>query len=96
MKKLFALLSFLILFTGFNCENEPLEGDFVIDNGISCTEATNEVQIAKANFNNANETNYSELCNAYKLSLQNKLTFCGEDSTVLDIINSLGDCIAEN
>lgn len=96
MKKFIALLSFLILFTAFNCENEPLEGDFVIDNGNSCTEANNEVQIAKSNFNNATQINYSELCNAYKLALQNKLLICGEDSTVQDIIVSLGDCIFDN
>lgn len=31
MKKLSALLSFLILFTAFTCEDEPLDGDFVDD-----------------------------------------------------------------
>lgn len=35
MKKLLALLSFLILFTAFTCEDEPLEGDFVIENGTN-------------------------------------------------------------
>lgn len=35
MKKITALLSFLILLTAFTCEDEPLEGDFVIDDGTS-------------------------------------------------------------
>ena len=96
MKKLVVFFSFLVLFTNFNCENEPLEGDFVVDNGNSCSEANNEVQLAKANFNDAMQLNYSELCNAYKLALQNKLIICGEDPTVQDIIDSLGDCILEN
>ena len=96
MKKLVVLFSFLVLFTNFNCENEPLEGDFVIENGNSCTEANNGVQLAKSNFNNATQLNYSELCNAYKLALQNKLSICGDDTTVQDIIDSLGDCILEN
>ncbi len=96
MKKLVVLFSFLVLFTNFNCENEPLEDDFVIENGNSCTEANNEVQLEKANFNNATQVNYSELCNAYKLALQNKLNICGVDITVQEIIDSLGDCIYEN
>jgi hypothetical protein len=93
MKKLIALLSFLILFTGFNCENEPLEGDFVIDEVNACTEANDEVQDAKVNFDNASELNYSELCNIYKTALQKKLTVCGDDGILQDLIESLGNCV---
>ena len=93
MKKIIALLAFLILFTGFNCENEPLEGDFALDNDNACTEANNQVQVAKANYDSASESNYSELCNIYKAALQNKLTICGDDGIVQDLINSLGDCL---
>jgi len=40
MKKLSALLSFLILFTAFTCENEPLEGEFVLEDNSSSVEGT--------------------------------------------------------
>ncbi len=92
MKRLFSSISLIILFSAFTCENEPLEGDFLVDDELSCTQANNQVQLAKANFNDATEGNYSELCNAYKLALQNKLEACGEDGTTQDIIDSLGNC----
>ncbi len=96
MKKFVCSIVFFILLTAFNCENEPLEGDFVIDDALSCTEANNEVQVAKANFNTATEVNFSELCNAYKLALQNKAIACGDDGSVQDIIDSLGNCSFTN
>jgi hypothetical protein len=96
MKRLFSSIACIVLFCAFTCENEPLEGDFIIFNELSCAEAIDEVQSAKANFNAATEGNYSELCNAYKLALQNRLEACGEDTTTQDIIDSLENCSFTN
>ena len=98
MKKLSALLSFLILFTAFNCENEPLEGDFVIEDGtdtaISCEEATQNTVTATANFSGVtpDDTNYTQLCLTYQSALENQIDACGDaDGSIQAIIDGL-DC----
>ncbi|NNK81702.1 MAG: hypothetical protein HKO92_01135, partial [Flavobacteriaceae bacterium] len=57
-----------------------------------CDAATAEVDGAETEFNNANDDNYTQLCNAYKTALQNKIDACGDDGTIQTIINDLGDC----
>lgn len=98
MKKLTALLSFLILFTAFTCENEPLDGDFVIDDNpdttISCAEATQNTVTATTNFAGVapDDENYTQLCLAYTSALQDQIVACGDDGTIQAIIDSLGNC----
>ncbi len=103
MKKISALLSFLILFTAFTCENEPLDGDFVLDDGtdttLSCEEATQNTVTATTNFSGVtpDDANYTELCLAYQYALQNQIDACGDDeSTLQAIISALGNCGDEN
>ena len=102
MKKITALLSLLFLFTAFNCENEPLEGDFVIEDGtdtvISCLEATENTVTATTNFTGVtiDDTNYTQLCLAYQNALTDQIDACGDDGTLQAIIDGLGNCGDEN
>ena len=69
-------------------------GDDDSDNGLSCSEATQNTATALSNFTNADESNFEALCNAYKLALQQQNTACGDPSgTIQIIIDGLGDCL---
>lgn len=98
MKKLNPLFAILfVLLTAFTCENEPLEGEFVFDNetnaNLTCTETTIALASALENFNNANDTNYDELCQAYSTALQNQINDCGDSNGNYEsILSTLGDC----
>lgn len=98
MKKFSALLSFLILFTAFTCENEPLEGDFVNDDGstssISCADASQNLVTATTNFAGVapDDPNYTQLCLVYTGALEDQIVACGDDGTIQSIIDSLGTC----
>ena len=98
MKKLCALLSFLILFTSFTCENESLEGEFADDQPdttISCEQAIQNMVTAITNFSEVtpDDVNYTQLCLAYQNALQDQIDACGDnDGTLQAILNSLGDC----
>ncbi len=102
MKKFSALLSFLILFTAFTCEDEPLDGDFVDeqpDTTISCEQAIQNMVTAITNFSEVTpaDANYTQLCLAYQDALQDQIDTCGdEDGTLQAIINSLGNCGDDN
>ena len=95
MKKFSALLSFLILFTAFTCENEPLEGDFENEDpsSSSCLEATQAYSTAAMNFADATDENYTELCGIYSNAIQDVIDNCGDPNGGLQVLlNSLGDC----
>lgn len=161
MKRIFALLTFLVLFTAITCENEPIdEGIQVVEPGGSCEQAvlntaeaalafleinegnyeqlcnayrdaleaqilacgdpdgsiqqgidalgdctdpgsfddceaaTEAASLAEINFNNATDDNFEELCNSYRLALENQITECGDDGTIQAILNDLGECVA--
>ncbi len=102
MKKISALLSFLILFTAFTCEDEPLDGDFVLDDGtdpaLSCAEATQNTVTATTNFVGVTlgDANYIQFCLAYKNALQDQIDACGDDGTLQTIVDSLGNCGDDN
>lgn len=70
-----------------DCSN----GDTTPDDCDAATTLTEEAEIA---FNNANEDDYTDLCNAYKTALLNKINACGDDGSIQAIINDLGDCAA--
>ena len=96
MKKIGLLVSFFILLTAFTCENEPLEGDFVTDDGpsaTSCADAIQNTGDAANAFVQATDDNYAALCNAYISALEDQLAFCGDDTGAIQtLIDSLGDC----
>ena len=92
--KNFVLLSCFILLSAFTCENEPLEGEFGVNTSVSCELAIQNLIIAADNFAGANpiDSNYTQLCLAYKVALQDQIIVCGDDGTLQTVINSLGDC----
>jgi hypothetical protein len=75
----------------------PIVGGLVaIDNGSSCLQATQQVNIALAAFNATDITmpNYTDACNAYKIALTDKIDACGDpDGSQQLIVDALGTCI---
>ncbi|MCK8482126.1 hypothetical protein [Psychroserpens algicola] len=66
------------------------------DDGLSCSEATQNTVTALTNFTNSESEpgSYEDLCNAYKLALQQQKEACGDSSgTIQSIIDGLGDCV---
>ena len=58
-----------------------------------CESATQEVETAQTAFENADNDNYTELCNTYVSALQNQISVCGDaDGSIQAIIDDLGDC----
>ena len=97
MKKISLLLGLLILLSAFTCENEPLEGDFTVDNQVSCEQAAINTQNAALAFLQVNEDNYTQLCTAYRNALQAQIQFCGDPDGILQTqIDSLGNCSNDN
>ena len=93
MKKIGFLLSLLVLLSAFTCENEPLEGDFVSEEDMSCAEASQATATAATAFIAATDDNYTELCTAYKEALENQIAACGDDTGNLQLaIDALGNC----
>lgn len=93
MKKLLSILSVFILLISFSCNDEPLEGDFVTENDTDCTATTQALANAALGFISATDETYAEICNAYKVALQNQILACGdEDNSLQTILESLGDC----
>jgi hypothetical protein len=59
-----------------------------------CEIATTATQAALDAFNMADESNYSNLCNAYVDALENQITACGDaDGNLQSTIDDLGDCV---
>ena len=88
------LICCLILLSAFTCENEPLEGEFGVDTSISCEIATQNLTTAGSNFvdSDTEDSNYTQLCLAYKVALQDQINACGDDGTLQTIYDNLGDC----
>lgn len=98
MKRIFILAPFIfILLTAFTCEDEPLEGDFFVEDPLTdCEIAINNSESAFAAFSNSNESNYTSLCNSYVNSLVALITECGDpDGSIQAEIDGLGDCTNE-
>ncbi|OUR91055.1 hypothetical protein A9Q87_11300 [Flavobacteriales bacterium 34_180_T64] len=64
--------------------------------GDDCENATTAVNLAQVNFENANPDFYTDLCNTYKLALQNQIDECGDDGSIQAIIDGLEDCTMVN
>lgn len=82
-----------------SCNIEPYGGDITEDSidtlPTTCEEAATNTSNAALNFANAatSDSNYHELCSAYKNALQNQLTICGDQTgTFQSLIDALGDC----
>jgi len=98
--KIASVFIFSILFTTiYSCNNEPLDSDLQENSEQSsgCVSVTSALQIASANFSASTNDNYTQVCNEYKIALQNKIDSCGDSSGNLEsTITSLGDCSTNN
>ena len=92
MKKIFFSICLLLLMTGFTCENEPLEGDFFTAEDAACNEAIAQTEEARVDYISATESTFNELCTAYKAALLNQIDICGDDGSLQQSIDDLGDC----
>jgi hypothetical protein len=84
--KLISGIAFLVILS-FSCSS---------DNNTpqpNCDEIIAQTLAAQNAFNNATAANHTELCNAYKVALQNQINSCGDPSGDLQvIITDLDDC----
>lgn len=91
-KKYGTVFSFIILFFWVSCDNEPYEGEIIIeDNACALAiEATNE---AGENYLMSTNNNSLVLCQIYKDAIQNQIEICGDENGLLqEIIEFLGSC----
>ncbi len=98
--KSFKIVSIFILslfvFTITSCDDEPLEGEFVTDDGgsgVTCVQATQNLATASATYGTtaADDASYSVVCNAYAVALQNMIDACGDDTGAIQtLLESLG------
>lgn len=96
MKKICVLASLFVLFIAANCDNEPLEGDFITEEQFACQQAVAAQIDASEAFGAATSENYTELCNALKVTLEAQIAVCGDSEGQLQgRIDELGDCIFE-
>lgn len=85
MKRLSLLL---VLFIIFNCAEKP-----VTPNERTCIDTTASLVEATTNFNATTPDNYLELCNAYRIALENQKEFCGDgDGNIQTLLEGLGNC----
>nr|WP_321236664.1 hypothetical protein [uncultured Psychroserpens sp.] len=91
MKKLVILICCMTLvYVSCNSSDDDGGSD---DDGLSCSEATQNTAMALANLTNGDENDYEALCNAYKVTLEQQISACGDSTgTIQTIIDGLGDC----
>jgi hypothetical protein len=96
IKKIFRTYVFASLFLFVNCDNEPYEGDIIIEDN-SCELAIQASNEAADNYLNANSENFNLFCQAYKDALENQIEKCGDsDGDLQLIIDGLSDCVFNN
>ncbi len=101
MRKILGLICLFTLLTAFTCENEPLEGEFVVEaptiptnpSDQNCQDATLAVAEAALEFLGAEDSDYSSICNSYRNALQAQISACGDpQGTLQAVVDGLGDC----
>lgn len=96
MKKNLVLCLYIALAVLVNCDNEPYEGDLIIEDNF-CELAMIATANAAEDFNSATNENSNLLCQVYRDALENQIAICGDNGGFLQvIINELGDCIIVN
>jgi len=97
MKRVLALLCVFVLCTAFQCEDEPLEGEFITEEVAACQEATLNTAEAALAFLDTSDVNFTQICIAYKEALEAQIGVCGdEDGSIQALIEELGDCTQES
>ncbi|MBU2940309.1 hypothetical protein KO494_12250 [Lacinutrix sp. C3R15] len=90
-----ASIVILSLFTFFSCDNEPLDGDFAIENEeteLTCVEATQNLAEISETYaiTPTDDASYAVICNDYAEALQNMITSCGDNTGALQsLLDSL-------
>lgn len=89
----------LFVFTITSCDDEPLEGEFVTDDGgseVSCVQATQNLATASATYGTTptDDVSYSVVCNAYAVALQNMIDACGDDTGAIQTLLESLSCPA--
>lgn len=57
-----------------------------------CTIARTATEMALQDYLNAPTLNYETACLAYVEAIENEISVCGDDGSLIDLINELGDC----
>ena len=97
MKKILGLLCVFLLCSAFQCDDEPLEGEFITDEAAACEAAIIDTAEAALEFLGAGNDTFTDICSAYKTALEAQITACGdEDGSLQAIIDQLGDCSVDN
>ena len=98
MRKVFGMLCCLFLFTASMCENEPLDNSILQNvSNEDCEQASTTTATTAQAYAEATESNYTEVCSAYKAALTTQIQSCGDSGGALQgLINSLGDCSTVN
>ncbi|MCA0153833.1 hypothetical protein [Winogradskyella vincentii] len=97
IRRILILFSFMWLFMAITCDNEPYEGDVVVDEIDNCLSATELTAQALVDFANTDVDSYNLLCQAYRDALEDQIEFCGDENGDLQyIIEGLGDCVIDD
>jgi len=92
VKKIFIIGLFATLFLAINCENEPYEGEIIVENS-ACLQAIEGTEIAAEDYLNTTSVNFTINCNAYKEALLNQIDVCGDEDGSLQLLaDGLEDC----
>ena len=84
----------VVIFLFCSCQNEPYEGDILIEDN-SCEEAIQASIDASINFSNASDEDYSVLCQIFRDALEDQIEICGdEDGSLQLLVDDLGSCIS--
>lgn len=85
-----------LICSAFQCEDEPLEGEFITDTEAACALAAQNTAEAALAFLGVSNEDFSEVCNAYKTALEAQIAACGdEDGSLQGLIDELGDCVPD-
>ncbi len=87
IRRILILFSFMWLFMAITCDNEPYDGDVIVNDIDNCLMAEELTTQALIGFANSDIESYNLLCQAYRDAIENQIEICGdEDGYLQDII----------
>ena len=98
MKRLLYLLPIIALTTIISCNIEPIDPGIVAqnNNNLDCQEAIQASEEASANFANATEENYDDLCIAFATAIQVQIETCGDATGTLQAAIDTLNCTTDS
>lgn len=97
MKKILGLLCIFMLASVYQCDDEPLEGEFITEDEAACELATLQTAELALEFLGADNDTFTAICTAYKEAIEAQILVCGDQNGSLQaIIDQLGDCSDSN